>query len=164
MTISLIVAMDENRVIGHKGRLPWHLAADMKYFKTVTMGKPLIMGRHTHESIGKPLPGRTNIVITKDAAYQAPGCLVVHAVEEALTTVIDHPEVMVMGGATLYEQLLPRASRIYVTEVHAQVAGDTYFPTFNLDEWREVSRSDHVADDNNSHAYSFVVLKRASGC
>ena len=161
MTVSLIVAMDENRVIGHEGRLPWHLPADMKYFKTVTMGKPLIMGRNTYGSIGKPLPGRTNIVITKDANYQAPGCLVVHSVEEALTRVIDHPEVMVMGGAALYEQLLPRASRIYVTEVHAQLAGDTYFPTFDLDEWREVSRSDHVADDNNPYAYSFVVLERA---
>ena len=160
MVITLIVAKDENSVIGHEGRLPWHLPADMKYFKTVTMGKPLIMGRHTYESIGKPLPGRTNIVVTKDAGYQAPGCLVVHSVEEALTVVVDHPEVMVMGGATLYEQLLPRASKIYVTEVHAQVTGNTYFPTFNLDEWREVSRNDHAADENNAYAYSFVVLER----
>lgn len=160
MVITLIVAKDENGVIGHQGRLPWRLPADMKYFKTVTMGKPLIMGRHTYESIGKPLPGRTNIVVTKDAGYQAPGCLVVHSVEEALTVVVDHPEVMVMGGATLYEQLLPRASKIYVTEVHAQVAGETYFPAFNIDEWREVSRSDHPADDNNPYAYSFVVLER----
>ncbi len=160
MVITLIVAKDENGVIGHQGRLPWRLPADMKYFKTVTMGKPLIMGRHTYESIGKPLPGRTNIVVTKDAGYQAPGCLVVHSVEEALTVVVDHPEVMVMGGATLYEQLLPRAGKLYVTEVHAQVAGETYFPAFNIDEWRELSRSDHAADHNNPYAYSFVVLER----
>ena len=154
--------MDKNRVIGRDGRLPWRLPADLKYFKTVTMGKPLLMGRRTQESIGKPLPGRTNVVITADPNHQAPGCLVVHSIEKALSHVVDHPEVMVVGGAMLYEQLLPRAQRIYLTEVHAEIPGDTYFPAIDPKQWREASRRDYPSDDRNRYAYSFVVLERVA--
>jgi len=160
MLISIIVAMDENRVIGHEGKLPWHLPADLKNFKQVTMGKPLIMGRKTHESIGKPLPGRDNIVVSAEPDYESPGCLAVHSINEALAAAALHPEAMVIGGATLYKELLPAANRIYLTEVHAEVEGDTWFPELDRDLWQEVSRSDHQSDDRNGYDFSFVVLEK----
>ena len=124
------------------------------------MGKPLIMGRKTHESIGRPLPGRHNIVLTRQAGYTAGGCTIVHDVEDALAACAGAEEVMVMGGAALYEQFLPRAGRIYLTRVQAEVEGDTLFPPFDERAWNELERQDHQADAHNEYPYSFLLLER----
>jgi len=160
MIISLIVAMSRNRTIGQGNALPWHLPADLKYFKRITLGKPIIMGRKTFESIGRPLPGRTNIIVTHELAYRANGCTVVHSIDEAISVAQAHEEVMVIGGATLFEQILPRAERIYLTEIDEEFAGDTFFPELEQCTWREIQREHHVPDEQNTHAYSFVVLER----
>ena len=163
MKLSLIVAMDANHVIGHDNRLPWHLPADLKHFKATTLGKPILMGRKTWESIGRPLPGRTNIVITRNADYAADGCVVVHSLGEALRAAGGAREVMVIGGAELYRQVLPQADTIYLTLVHGEFEGHTRFPDWQLDEWREIERIDHEPDDKNPHAYSFITLERVAG-
>ena len=166
ITLSLIVAMAQNRVIGINNNLPWHLSEDLKYFKRVTMGKPIIMGRKTFESIGRPLPGRTNIVVTRNADYQAEGIKVVHSLDEALTLcesiahVDGSDEAMVIGGAELYQQALNKADRLYFTEVHAEVHGDAYFPELNREEWQEIGRDDFQAVEPNIYDYSFIVLER----
>ena len=158
--ISLIAALDENRVIGMGNRLPWRLPADLRRFRQITMGKPLLMGRRTFESIGRPLPGRTNIIVTRNLHYQAQGCIVCHSVQEALHAVGDVDEVIVIGGADLYEQMLPRARRLYLTIIHATFAGDAYFPAYDLEQWRVSERQDHEADEQNPYAYSFLILDR----
>ena len=158
--ISLIVAMDRRGVIGAGGALPWRLSDDLKQFKAITMGKPLVMGRKTHESIGRPLPGRRNIVLTRQRGYTAPGCVVVHDVEDALAACAGAEEVMVMGGATLYELFLPRAGRIYLTRVQAEVNGDVHFPPFDESAWNEVERREHQADAHNEYPHSFQLLER----
>jgi dihydrofolate reductase len=163
MKLSLIAAMAENRVIGHENRLPWHLPADLQHFKAITLGKPVLMGRKTWESIGRPLPGRTNIVITRDAGYVAEGCVVAHSLEEAVREAGEAAEVMVIGGAQLYRQALPLADTLYLTLVHAEFQGDTRFPDWQPKEWRETARIDHAADDRNPHAYSFITLERQAG-
>ncbi len=160
LIISLIAAMGNDRVIGIDNRLPWRLPADLKHFRAMTLGKPVLMGRKTFESIGKPLPGRLNIVITQDAAYSAAGVTVVHSVDEALTAAGNAPEMMVMGGASFYVQMLPRAERLYLTLVHGDFAGDAYFPTYDENEWGVVSRDDHAPDQANPHPYSFLLLER----
>ena len=160
MIISIIVAMDKKGVIGHEGDLPWHLSVDLKHFKAITMGKPLIMGRKTHESIGRPLPGRKNIIMTHSSGFIAEGCTVVHSLDDAFQAAGDANEVMIMGGAGLYEQSLERANRLYLTEVHADISGDVYFPEFNKDDWIEIEREDHSADDKNDFDFSFVVMER----
>lgn len=160
MKISIIVAMASNGVIGRDNELPWHLPADLQHFKRTTMGKPILMGRKTWESIGRPLPGRTNIVITRDAAYRAEGCVVVNSIDAALEAVGEQDEVMVIGGAEFYRQVLPRTETIYLTRVHATISGDTRFPELSTDEWHEVERSDHAADNKNPHDYSFIRLER----
>ena len=157
--ISFVVAMARNGVIGKDNQLPWRLPADLRHFKAVTMGKPVVMGRRTYESIGRPLPGRTNIVVTRDPAYTTEGCVVVHSVEEALTATGAAEEVMIIGGAELYRQLLPRADRIYLTRIEEDVAGDTYFPQLDADRWRERSREEHAPDVDNPHTYSFILLE-----
>jgi dihydrofolate reductase len=162
MRISLIVAMDRNGVIGAGGRLPWRLPADLRRFKAITMGKPIVMGRRTHESIGRPLPGRENIVVTRDRDFRAPGCTILHGVDAVLEHCRGAEEIMIMGGAELYRQLLPEADRIHLTEVHADLAGDTSFPPWNREDWREISREDFPADERNEFPYSFVVLERAA--
>ncbi|MGX2028634.1 MULTISPECIES: dihydrofolate reductase [Methylocaldum] len=159
MKISLIVAMGENRVIGVDNRMPWHLSADLKRFKQITMGKPLVMGRRTHESIGRPLPGRKNIVLTSDRAYVAPGCVVVHTLRDALGEA-DADEVMVIGGSSLYETLLPKADRLYLTLIHREFVGDTFFPEFEWKEWSEIERLDVTDDPDSGLSYSFLVLER----
>jgi dihydrofolate reductase len=161
--IALIAAMAENRVIGRENGLPWRLPADLRRFKSVTMGKPVIMGRKTYESIGKPLPGRSNIVVTRDADYRAPGCQVVHSLEQALEAGAGHTEVMVIGGAELYRQALGRAERMYLTLVRAEVEGDTLFPDIEPQQWRELERESHRADEKNQYDYDFVILQRVSG-
>lgn len=160
MTISIIVAMDKKGVIGLEGDLPWHLSADLKHFKAITMGKPLIMGRKTHESIGRPLPGRMNIILTKSQEFKTEGCTVVHSLEEALLAAGDVEEVMIMGGSGIYEQSLDLANRLYITEVHADVSGDAYFPKFDRGDWLEIERVDYSADDKNEFDFSFVVMER----
>jgi dihydrofolate reductase len=161
MRIALIVAMAENRVIGRNNQLPWHIPADLGHFKTLTMGKPIIMGRKTHESIGRPLPGRDNIVITADRLYQAEGCQVVHSIDQALQAAGSCEEAMIIGGANLYRQTLKDAGRLYLTLVKAEPQGDAWFPEIEPQQWREIEREAHKADQNNKYDYDFVVLDRA---
>jgi dihydrofolate reductase len=160
MKISIIVAMASNGVIGRDNQLPWHLPADLKHFKQTTMGKPILMGRKTWESIGRPLPGRTNIVITRDSTYLAAGCEVVNSIEAAITAAGEQDEVMVIGGAELYRQVLPDTDTIYLTRIHEAFEGDTCFPEMHNTEWHQVERIDHEADEKNSHDYSFIRLER----
>ncbi|MCW8906970.1 MAG: type 3 dihydrofolate reductase [Sedimenticola sp.] len=160
-TISLIAAMDEERVIGVDNRLPWRLPADLQHFKRLTLGKPIIMGRKTWESLPGLLPDRPHIVISANPEYRAPGCRVVSSVEAALAAAGDVDEVMIVGGANLYAQLLPLADRLYLTRVCTRVeGGDTRFPAFDRSEWQEVARSDHPADERNPFDYSFLTYER----
>lgn len=162
MLVSLIWAMDDNRLIGDDNSLPWKLPADMKWFRQQTMGKPIVMGRKTFESFGaRPLPGRHNIVITRDDGYSAEGATPVHSIKEALAAAGDVDEVMIIGGASFYEQMLPQAGRLYVTYVHGDFEGDAWFPEFDLSGWREVERHDRPADEDNAHACSFVIYEPA---
>ena len=158
--ISLVVAMARNRVIGRDNQLPWRLPADLKHFKAITIGKPVIMGRKTYESIGRPLPERTNIVVTRDPAYRADGCVVVNSADAAIEAAGEVDEVMIIGGGQIYEQMLARADRLYLTEVQEDVEGDAWFPAFDRSQWRELEREDHQPDDRNPHAYRFLVLER----
>lgn len=160
MIISIIVAMDRRGVIGAAGALPWRLSDDLKRFKAITMGKPLVMGRKTHESIGRPLPGRPNIVLTSQRDYTAEGCIVCHDAESALAACAGYEEVMVMGGAALYQLFLPQAGRIYLTRVEAKVDGDTWFPQYDESAWNEIERRDHPADAHNEYPCSFRVFER----
>jgi len=163
MRISLIAAVADNGVIGQQGDLPWRLPADMRYFRRATMGKPVLMGQITYESIGKPLKGRTTIVLSDDPGFGADGCLVVRSIDAALAAAAEGgaDELMIAGGASVYAQLLPRADRLYLTWVHAAIDGDTRFPDFDADAWRETSREERPADEKNPHSVSFVVLERA---
>lgn len=160
MHVALIAALAENRVIGRDNQLPWRVPADLQHFKALTMGKPIIMGRKTWESIGRPLPGRDNIVVTRDTGYQAEGCKVVHSVAQALQVAAGAEEAMIIGGANLYEQTLDAADRLYLTQIRAEVEGDARFPDIDMQAWREVKRESHPADECNEYAYDFVVLER----
>ncbi len=166
MKVSLIVAMAENRVIGRNNNLPWYLPNDLKYFKQATMGKPIIMGRKTYDSIGKPLPGRPNIVITRNTEFSAEGVTVVNSLSDALDQAEDlafingAEEVMVIGGAQIYIEALNKADRLYLTEVHAEVEGDAHFPEFNQGDWQEQAREDFEAEGPNPYNYSFVVYDK----
>ena len=157
MKLSLIVAMDSHRrVIGCDDGLPWRLSPDLKHFRSITMGKPVVMGRKTHESIGKPLPGRDNIVLTRLLDYHAEGCTVVNSIDELLDYCRDEEELMITGGAEVYQLFINCVDRMYITEVHAEVEGNTFFPTFNTNEWYEISRENYSANDSNDYDYSFV--------
>jgi dihydrofolate reductase len=161
MRLSLIVAVADNGVIGANGRIPWHISADMRRFKALTMGKPIIMGRKTWESLPRrPLPGRQNIVISRNRDYAAQGARVVPDFDSALYAAANVEEVMVIGGAEIYALCLAQADRIYLTEVHDRPVGDTVFPAFDLRAWHESAREDHEAEGGRP-AYSFVVLDRA---
>lgn len=160
MIISFVVAMDRNRLIGSRNGLPWHLPADLAHFKRVTMGKPIIMGRRTHESIGRALPGRQNIVVSRNPAYRAAGCDVVDSFDAALAAAGDADEVMVIGGAELFERTLHRAGRIYLTVIEHTFEGDTWLPEWNPDDWTELSREQHAPDDRNPYPYRFELLER----
>ena len=166
MQLSVIVAAARNGVIGRNNALPWHLPEDLKYFKRVTMGKPILMGRKTFESIGRALPGRSNLVITRNGEWQAEGVQVVRSLEAALSLAEDIAlidgvdELMVIGGAQIYAEALPRAERIYLTEVDADVEGDAYLPAIDRSAWLEVSREVHAPSETNPYPYSFVVLDR----
>lgn len=160
MIISIIVAMADNMIIGDKNSLPWKLPADMEYFKKNTLGKPIIMGAKTFESIGKALPGRKNIILSFDKDYKAEGCIIATSIEQALEEVEENEEVMIAGGASVYKQFLPLANRLYLTFIHHDFKGDAYFPKFDINQWKEIKRIDNEADEKNIYSYSFVVLER----
>jgi len=167
MKLSLIAAMAEDRVIGIKNSLPWKLPSDMKWFRKHTLGKPIIMGRKTFESFGgRPLPERTNIVITRDENYQADGIVVVHSIEQAIEaarqTADNVPEAMIIGGASFYEQMLDKADRMYLTFVHKSLEGDAWFPEYNLGQWQQVESIDVAADEKNIYPHQFVVYDKKS--
>jgi len=160
MRRSLVVAVASNGVIGRDNQLPWKLPDDMAYFKRVTMGHPVVMGRRTYESIGKPLPGRLNIVVTHNRDFEAPGCTVVGSLDDAWKAAGDADEVSVIGGTTLFGETLPIADRIHLTEMLAAVPGDTFFPAFDRSQWRESEVSRHAADDRHAYPFRIVVLDR----
>lgn len=163
MRRSLVVAVARNGVIGRDNQLPWRLPDDLAYFKRATMGHPIVMGRRTWESIGKPLPGRTNIVVTHDPAYEAPGCVVAHSLAEAWRAaegVEGADEVCVIGGTSLFAETLPIADLIHLTEVEADVEGDTFFPDFDRSEWRETEVARHAADARHAYPFRIVRLER----
>lgn len=162
MEINLIVAQSTNRVIGKDNTLPWHLSGDLKRFKQLTMGHFILMGRKTFESIGKPLPGRTSVVVTRNKDWSAEGVRVVHSLEEGfrLPREAGAKTVFVLGGAEIFGQTLPIADRLYLTQVHAQVEGDTFFPPLNLTEWHELQRQDVQPGAKDDFPYSFIDYKR----
>lgn len=162
MIVSLVVAMARNRVIGRDNALPWHLPEDLKHFKRTTLGKPILMGRRTFESIGKPLPGRTNLVLTRRAHWDCPGAVPVHSFDEAVARVAGEPELAVIGGAEIFGLLLPFATRIHLTRVEADIAGDTVFPPLEPAEWIEGDSRKVAADERNQYAMTFVTLERAA--
>ena len=159
--VSLLVAAAENGVIGRDNTLPWHLSDDLRRFKALTLGKPMLMGRKTFESIGKPLPGRTSLVLSRSRDWARPGATVVRSLEEALERAGAVPELVVIGGAEVYRLALPHAQRIYLTRVHAEIPGDTVLPPLDATAWRETEREFHAADARHAHAFTFIVLERA---
>jgi len=159
-TLSLIWAMDKNRLIGSKNQLPWKLPADMQWFRKQTMGKPVLMGRKTFESIGKPLPGRENLILTRQQGLAIAGCRVVHSLDEAKAAVPDADEIMVIGGSEIYALLLPAADKLYCTVIHDLFEGDAWFPEFNKGEWEQTLCTFFDADDQNRYAYSFMIYER----
>ncbi|MGI9200071.1 MAG: dihydrofolate reductase [Woeseiaceae bacterium] len=161
--LSLIVAASKNHVIGAAGQLPWHLSDDLKRFKSLTMSKPIIMGRKTFESIGRALPGRQNIVITTQDGYVAEGCDVVGSVDAAIAAAGDESEKMVIGGGEIYRLFLPLADRVYLTRVNVEVEGDTLFPDLDTDSWREIEREECSAGEGNDHDFSIVTYSRIAG-
>ena len=162
MKISLIVAMASNRVIGINGQMPWHLSADLKKFKSITMGHPILMGRKTYESIGRPLPGRRNLVISRNPDYKIAGCEVFSDIQNAISSCDDCEELFVIGGAAFYESMLPKANFMYLTEINKEFTGDTYFPQIHKQEWQEIERQDINDDSSVDFAYSFLKLERVN--
>lgn len=158
--LSIIVAMAKNRVIGANNTLPWHLPADLKHFKALTMGHHIVMGRKTFESIGKPLPGRTSVVVTRNANYAPPGVIVANSLEAAISSCGNDEEIFVIGGAELYRQAINLADRIYLTEIDAGIPGDAYFTEFDSKSWRETGRVSHAPDEKNAYPCHFVIYDR----
>jgi dihydrofolate reductase len=158
--VSLIVAMAQNGVIGRSNALPWRLPQDLKRFRASTLGKPLLMGRKTYESIGRPLQGRANLVLTRDRLWRAHGVIAVHSLEDALTRAGPAEELVAIGGAAVYRLVLPVARRIYLTHVHADVPGDTFFPDFDPMQWADVECTTHPADEQHAYPVTFVTLER----
>lgn len=159
--ISLIVAMDQNRVIGKDNQLPWHLPADLHYFKQVTMGKPIVMGRKTFESIGRVLPGRENIIVTRNREYVNADCTILHSIYEVKQFADEsEQEVFIIGGAEIFKEVLAVADRLYLTEIEARFAGDTYFPLIDTTEWRQVSVTPGTVDEKNRYPHQFIVLEK----
>ena len=160
MRLSIVVAMDDNRLIGNNNQLPWYLPADLAYFKKLTTGKSILMGRKTYDSIGRPLPNRRNIVITRNVEISIPGCEVISSIESALEITKGDEEVMVIGGASLCKQLLPKINRLYITKIDGEFEGDVFFPEYDDISWRQVSCESHPKDDSNAYSYHFIVLDR----
>ncbi|GAD78747.1 type 3 dihydrofolate reductase [Vibrio ezurae] len=159
MIISMIAAMAHNRIIGKDNQMPWHLPADFVWFKKCTMGKPVVMGRKTYESIGRPLPGRHNIVISRDAKLQIDGVTTVTSIEQALECVANEAEVMIIGGGSIYQHCLPFANKLYLTYIDLEVLGDTQFPEWG-EHWTQSYSETYAADEKNAHAMEFVVLEK----
>ncbi len=160
MNLSIIVALSENNVVGINNQLPWHLSADLKRVKALTMGHHLIMGRKTFESIGRPLPGRTNVIITRNKDFKAEGCVTVSSLIEALEKAKDDTEAFIFGGGEVFREGLPKVNKIYMTRIHRNFEGDTHFPELKSEEWKEISREDFNADEKNNYNYSFIDLVR----
>jgi dihydrofolate reductase len=160
MRLSIIVAMDDNQLIGQNNALPWHLPADLAYFKKTTTGKTVLMGRKTYQSIGFPLPNRRNIIISRNSDFQAKDCEVVNSINAALTLAKNNDEVMVMGGASFYKQMLPSVDRLYITQIEGEFEGDAHFPQFSRDDFVETFRESHTPDEKNKHIYRFTILDR----
>lgn len=160
MRLALVVAAAENGVIGNANQLPWHLPDDLRRFKQLTLGKPMVMGRKTYDSIGRPLPGRTSIVVTRQAGLRIEGCVVVNSLDAALQAAGEVAEVAVIGGEELFRHALPRADLIHLTRVHAEVPGDTFLPPLDARQWREATLDTHPADARHAHAFSFVEMTR----
>lgn len=163
-TLAAIVAMARNRVIGIHNQLPWHLPADLQHFKSITTGHAILMGRKTYESIGKPLPNRLNIILTRDPHYQATGCTAVQSLEAGIQVAKQQEKehLFIIGGADIFRQTLPFISRLYLTIIHHEFTGDTYFPVFETEAWEETNRSDHSADTLNPWSYSFLIYEKRS--
>ena len=163
MKISLIVAMASNRVIGLNNKMPWHLSADLKKFKQITMGSPILMGRKTYESIGRPLPGRTNMIISRNTDYQQAGCLVFNNLETALQSAGElTPELFIIGGSDLYQTLLPLADKLYLTLINQAFEGDTYFPEIDLSIWEVTETEEFKTNDEDSIPYTYTIYQRRS--
>ena len=161
--ISFVVAQDRNRVIGKDGAIPWRAPSEQQWFKKITLGKPVVMGRRTFASLRRPLRDRTNIVVTRNPEFRPEGCLVAGSVDEALRHAGDAPEVMIIGGAEIYTVLLPRADRIYLTDIDAEFAGDTYFPALDPKQWRVVEERVHEPADDDPTRYRTRILDRIRG-
>ncbi|PMH29274.1 diacylglycerol kinase [Vibrio lentus] len=159
MIISMIAAMANNRVIGKDNQMPWHLPADFAWFKRSTMGKPIVMGRKTYDSIGRPLPGRLNVVISRDESLEIEGVTTVTSIEKALELVSDVDEVMIIGGGSIYESCLPKANKLYLTYIDLEVDGDTQFPSWG-EGWKQSFNDTYQADEKNKHNMEFVILER----
>ena len=160
MKLAAVVAASDNDVIGADNAIPWHQPADLAHFRKLTMGKPILMGRKTFESIGKPLPGRENIVVTRDTNYHREGVTVVHDLDGALRAAGNAPEIMVIGGAELFRALLPRAGRIHLTRVHGNIAGDVMWPALDERDWQVVERESRAADERHAYAMTFEVWEK----
>jgi dihydrofolate reductase len=160
MAISIIVAISQNGIIGREMDLPWHISADLKRFKSLTMGHHIVMGRKTYESIGRLLPGRTTVIITRQSDYQIPGATVVNSIEQALAVAADDNEIFIVGGSQIYNLALPRVDTLYITRVHADVEGDTRLDTIDWSTWECKNSERHSADDKNDHEYSFEIYHR----
>jgi dihydrofolate reductase len=158
--LSGLVAMDKNRLIGRDNDLPWRLPADLAYFKKVTMGHPIIMGRKTFEAIGRPLPGRRNIIVTRNKQYEQPGCEVLYSIEDIYKVGSGTEEVFVIGGAEIFKEVLPMMDRLYITYIDEEFEGDTYFPNINESEWRMISEEPGITDEKNPYHYRFVVYEK----
>ena len=164
MKVALIVAVSQNNVIGRDNQLPWHLPEDLQYFKSITMGKPILMGRKTYDSIGRPLPGRANIVITRDPNWTAEGVIVVNSLEDAMaegaeaSNAVESDEIMVIGGAQIYRDCLPMADKLYLTKVDADIQGDAFFPDIDSNQWQKTSEKTPAVVDK--HPYRFLILER----
>ena len=156
---SLIVAYDENRVIGFENGMPWHLPNDLKYFKSITTGKPIVMGRKAFESIGRPLPNRENIILTRDPNYEQEGCTIIHSLDE-LDRWKDEEEVVIIGGAKIFEDTIQLVERMYITKIFDSFQGDTYFPSIDWNEWKEVSSQKGITDEKNKHEHVFYIFER----
>ena len=152
--------MASNRAIGLNNQMPWHLSADLKKFKQITMGSPILMGRKTYESIGRPLPGRINIIISRNSSYQQDNCLVFDNIEKALATCQKYDEIFIIGGATFYEAMLAKADFLYLTQIHKTFDADTFFPEINPQQWKELAREDIADDQSVDFSYSFIKLER----
>src|SRR5687768_7725080 len=160
--LTIIVAVADNGVIGSGNQLPWRLPDDLKRFKALSLGKPVVMGRKTYDSIGRPLPGRLNIIVSRQRNLQVAGCQVVSSLAEAIAAAEGAPEIVIVGGADIYRQVLPQVATIHLTRVHADIPGDVLFPKLAENEWREVATEYHPADDRHAHAFTFSTLARVA--